>query len=501
MNDIVSRPPPLDSSVDAQLRSEAAAVAATHAERKPRIVIVGGGFGGVAAARALRKSDAEVFLIDRRNHHIFQPLLYQVATAVLSPSEVAAPIRQLARKQKNLSVMLAEVTDLDLKTRSVTIRSDGIGTRIVPFDYLILAPGMQASYFGHDEFAEYAPSLKTLADGETIRAKILGAYEKAELTEDPAERARLLTFVLVGAGPTGVELAASIAQMATITFHSNFRNIDPSTTSIILLDGAKRILPSFAESLSRKAAKRLDRLGVKILTDAKVDKVDDQGVIVAGKRLESATVLWTAGVAPSPILKGLNAKTDRVGRVCVTPFLTLPDHESVFVVGDGAMLAQTGGRPLPGVAQVAIQEGRYVGRFIMAQIRTGRAPTRPFRYFDKGNMAVVGKNFAILETHRIRLSGFATWLVWAFIHLMFLPQLQNRLRVERQWLWSYLTGQRSSRLIPESDWSLTRRAPSKAHADRNTPAAQCDPERAVQEKSVITTAAGISIGDNRSGIV
>ena len=324
MNDIVSRPPPLDTSADAQLRSEAAAVA-THAERKPRIVIVGGGFGGVAAARALRKSDAEVFLIDRRNHHIFQPLLYQVATAVLSPSEVAAPIRQLARKQKNLSVMLAEVTDLDLKSRSVTIRSDGIGTRIVPFDYLILAPGMQASYFGHDEFAEYAPSLKTLADGETIRAKILGAYEKAELTEYPAERARLLTFVLVGAGPTGVELAASIAQMATITFHSNFRNIDPSKTSITLLDGAKRILPSFAESLSRKAAKRLDRLGVKFLTDAKVDKVDDQGVIVAGKRLESATVLWTAGVAPSPILKGLNAKTDRLGRVCVTPFLTLPD--------------------------------------------------------------------------------------------------------------------------------------------------------------------------------
>ena len=309
-----SRPPPLDTSADAQLRSEAAAVA-THAERKPRIVIVGGGFGGVAAARALRKSDAEVFLIDRRNHHIFQPLLYQVATAVLSPSEVAAPIRQLARKQKNLSVMLAEVTELDLKSRSVTIRSDGIGTRIVPFDYLILAPGMQASYFGHDEFAEYAPSLKTLADGETIRAKILGAYEKAELTEDPAERARLLTFVLVGAGPTGVELAASIAQMATITFHSNFRNIDPSKTSITLLDGAKRILPSFAESLSRKAAKRLERLGVKILTDAKVDKVDDQGVIVAGKRLESATVLWTAGVAPSPILKLCQDRSRRT-RLC-----------------------------------------------------------------------------------------------------------------------------------------------------------------------------------------
>jgi NADH:quinone reductase (non-electrogenic) len=450
MNDILSRPSPPradDTPPDAQRRSKVASVAA-DAERKPRIVIVGGGFGGVAAARALRKSDVEVVLIDRRNHHIFQPLLYQVATAVLSPSEVAAPIRQLARKQKNLSVMLAEVTGLDLKSRSVTIRGDGIGMRIVPFDYLILAPGMQASYFGHDEFAKHAPSLKTIADGEAIRAKILGAYERAELTEDPAERARLLTFVLVGAGPTGVELAASIAQMAKVTLRSNFHNIDPSKTTITLLDGARRILPSFAESLSREGARRLERLGVGILTDAKVDKVDERGVTVAGKQIDGATVLWTAGVAPSPILKLLGTATDRAGRVCVTPFLSVPDHDSVFVVGDAATIAQNG-RPLPGVAQVAIQEGRYVGRFIHAQIKTGRVPGRPFRYFDKGNMAVIGKNFAILETHRIRLSGFTMWFVWAFIHLMFLPQVQNRLRVERQWLWSYLTGQRSSRLIPE----------------------------------------------------
>jgi NADH:ubiquinone reductase (H+-translocating) len=332
MSDVVSRSPPLgvdDTPTNAQPRSEAAAVAA-HPERKPGFVIVGGGFGGVAAARALRKSNGEVVLIDRRNHHIFQPLLYQVATAVLSPSDVAAPIRQLARKQKNLSVMLAEVTGVDLKSHSVTISSDGVGTKIVAFDYLILAPGMQASYFGHDEFAEYAPSLKTIADGEAIRAKILGAYEKAELTEDPAERARLLTFILVGAGPTGVEFAASIAQMGTLTLRSNFRNINPAKTSILLLDGAKRILPSFAESLSRKAAKRLKKLGVEILTEAMVEKVDDRGVIIAGKRLESATVLWTAGVAPSPVLKLLNGETDRAGRVCVTQFLTLPSHESVL---------------------------------------------------------------------------------------------------------------------------------------------------------------------------
>jgi NADH dehydrogenase len=235
--------------------------------------------------------------------------------------------------------------------------------------------------------------------------------------------------------------------MATITLRSNFRHIDPAQTSILLLDGAKRILPGFTESLSRKAAKRLDSLGVKILTEARVEKVDEHGVTVLGTRIESATVLWTAGVTPSPILKLLDAKTDPAGRVCVSPFLSVPEQEGVFVVGDAAALAQNG-RPLPGVAQVAIQEGRYVGRFVSAQLK-GDTPTRPFHYFDKGNMAVVGKNFALLETRRIRLSGFTTWLIWAFIHLMFLPQMQNRLRVETQWLWSYFSGQRSSRLIAE----------------------------------------------------
>jgi NADH dehydrogenase len=420
----------------------------TQPDRKPRIIIVGGGFGGVAAARALRRCDAEIVLIDRRNHHIFQPLLYQVATAVLSPSEVAAPIRQLARKQKNLSVMLAEVDGLDIKSRSIIANCNSLGTRSIPYDYLILAPGMEASYFGHDEFAKYAPGLKTIADGEAIRGKILGAFELAELAEDPGERARLMSFVLVGAGATGVELAASIAQMATITLRSNFRHIDPAETSILLIEGGRRILPSFAERLAAKAARRLERLGVKILTGAPVEKVDEHGVIVAGRRIESATVLWTAGVAPSPILKLLDAKTDRVGRICVSPFLNVPDQERVFVIGDAAALAQNG-HALPGVAQVAIQEGRYVGRLISAKIN-GNTPARPFWYFDKGNMAVVGKNFALLETRRIRLSGFTTWLIWVFIHLMFLPQVQNRLRVETQWLWSYFSGQRSSRLIPEA---------------------------------------------------
>jgi NADH dehydrogenase len=414
---------------------------------RKRIVIVGGGFAGIAAARALKRCDADVVLIDRRNHHIFQPLLYQVATAVLAPSEIAAPIRQLAAKQKNLSVMLAEVTGVNFNSRSVDTSCPEAGIRKVQFDYLVIAAGMQPSYFGHDEFARYAPGLKSLTDAETIRAKILSAYESAEATDDKNERERQMRFVLVGAGPTGVELAASIAQLASITLRGQFQRIDPAKTSVILVEGGKRILPTFAERLAKKAAKRLEKLGVVIMTGAKVEKVDENGVVANGNRIPSATVLWTAGVAVSPIVKLLGAKTDRAGRVPVGPFMNLPDVTGVFVVGDASSVVSDG-RPVPGVAQAAIQQGRYVGRLIARQLK-GREPKHPFRYFDKGNMAVVGKNFAILESGRLRMSGFVTWLVWAFLHIMSLPQLQNRLRVQRQWLWSYFTGQRSSRLIPE----------------------------------------------------
>jgi NADH:ubiquinone reductase (H+-translocating) len=415
---------------------------------KPRIVIVGGGFGGIAAAKALRHCDAEVLVIDRRNHHIFQPLLYQVATAVLAPSEVAAPIRQLEAKQKNVSVLLAEIVGIDLGSRSIDANCPGIGIKKIGFDYLVVAAGMQSSYFGHDEFAEYAPCLKTITDAETIRSKILSAYELAEATDDGDERQRQMTFVLVGAGPTGVELAASLAQLATTTLRRNFRRIDPATTTIILLDGARRILPSFAESLSKKAAGHLAKLGVQVITGAMVESIDARGVTVGGNLIPCGAVLWTAGVSPSPLVKMLGVATDRAGRACVGPFLTVPDAPNVFVVGDTAILMQNG-KPLPGVAQVAIQQGRYVGRLISRKLR-GRKPPRPFRYFDKGNMAVVGKNFAIMETRHIRLAGFTAWCAWAFIHLLFLPQLQNRLRVERQWMWSYFTGQRSSRLVTEA---------------------------------------------------
>src|SRR6516162_4234162 len=416
-------------------------------ERK-RVVIIGGGFAGIAAAHALRHSDAEVLLIDRRNHHIFQPLLYQVATAVLSPAEIAAPIRQLEAKQRNVSVVLAEVTGLDVASRTIDATAPGVGARKLPFDYLVVATGMRTNYFGHDEFAEYAPGLKSLGDAETIRGKILSAFELAATTDDEDERARQMTFVLVGAGPSGVELAASLAHLVEVTLRGNFHRIDPARASIILLDGAKRVLPTFSESVSRMAARRLAKLGVKVVTDVKVETVDDKGVIAGGNRIPSATVVWTAGVAASAVPKMLGTKTDRAGRALVDPFLKVVDAPGVFVVGDAASLMQDG-HPVPGLAQAAIQEGRYVGRLIAKELK-GRKVKRPFRYFDKGSMAVVGKNFAVLERGWLHTAGFPTWLVWAFVHILSLPQLQNRMRVQRQWLWSYFTGQRSSRLIPET---------------------------------------------------
>jgi NADH:quinone reductase (non-electrogenic) len=423
-----------------------ALVEVPRGERK-RVVIIGGGFAGIAAAHALRHADAEIVLIDRRNHHIFQPLLYQVATAVLSPAEIAAPIRQLEAKQRNVTVLLAEVTGVDVASRTIEASSPGAGVRKIAFDYLVVATGMRPSYFGHDEFARCAPGLKSLGDAETIRAKILGAFELAATIDDENERVRQMTFVLVGAGPSGVELAGSLAHLVKVTLRGNFHRIDPSRSAIILLDASKRVLPTFAEAVSRKVTRRLEKLGVKVMTGVKVETVDEQGVIAGGKRIPSATVLWTAGVAASPIPKMLGTKTDRAGRAVVDPFLKVVDTPGVFVVGDAASVMQHE-HPVPGVAQAAIQEGRYVGRLIASELK-GRKVNRPFHYFDKGNMAVVGKNYAVLERGRLYTGGFLTYLVWAFVHILSLPQLQNRLRVQHQWLWSYFTGQRSSRLIPE----------------------------------------------------
>jgi NADH:ubiquinone reductase (H+-translocating) len=411
----------------------------------PRVVIVGGGFGGLAAARALRRAPVEVILIDRANHHLFQPLLYQVATSVLTPGQIGWPIRNILRRQKNTTVVLAEVTGVNKEKRYIAASTADRGDVSVSYDYLILATGARQSYFGHDEFEQFAPGLKTLDDAVTMRNHILQAFEEAEAEEDPSRHRDLLTFVLVGGGPTGVELAGALALLVRSTLRSEFRRIDPLSARIVLIDAGPRVLGTFAESLSAAAKRRLERLGVEVRLGLGVEHIDEEGVIVAGERIASRTVIWTAGVAPSPAGKWLAVATDRAGRVEVGADLSVPGHPEIFVIGDTAILQQDG-RPLPGVAQVAMQQGRYAGRLIGRQV-SGKPPARPFRYFDKGTMAVVGKGFAVLQSGRLHLSGFVAWLAWAAVHLEFLGQSSLRVSVFVQWVWTYVTGQRGSRLI------------------------------------------------------
>ena len=418
----------------------------THGAQ-PQVIIVGGGFGGLAAAKALKDAPVRVILLDRMNHYVFQPLLYQVATAGLAPADIAAPIREVLRKQLNATVALLEVTRVDVDEHQVFFSYLDGEERSLPYDYLILATGVQQSYFGHDEFAPFAPGLKSLTDAEAIRAKLLKAFEIAEIEVDPSQHRDLLTFVLVGAGPTGVEMAGAIADMVRGTLKSDFRRIDPRSARIILIEGGPKILPAFSERLSRKAHARLTRMGVEIRTNARVEHVDAEGVVVGGERIASRTVLWTAGVTPSPAAQWLKVEADHAGRVRVLPDLSVSGRPEIFVVGDTASLDQDG-KPLPGVAQVAMQQGRYVGRSIAARV-AGQTPLPAFRYFDKGNMAVIGRNFAILESGRVHLSGFIAWLAWAAIHIAFLPQAGNRLMVFTQWAWSYITKQGGSRLILE----------------------------------------------------
>ena len=414
-------------------------------ESVPCVVIVGGGFGGLAAAKALRSTPARVILIDRSNHHLFQPLLYQVATAVLGPEQIASPIRSILHDQSNVTVIMGEVTGVNKDQRQVLIND--VDRKGVPlsYDYLILATGAQHSYFGHDEFERFAPGLKSLADAVAIRNKILNAFEQAEAEEDPSRHRDLLTFVLVGAGPTGVEMAAAIATLVRNTLRADFRRIDPTTARIVLVDRSKRVLNSFSENLSEAAQNRLKNLGVEVLSERGVDQIDEEGVIVAGERIATKTVIWTAGVTPSPAGKWLNVETDHAGRVRIQRDLTVADHPEIFVVGDTASLDQDG-KPLPGVAQVAMQQGRYAGNLILRRI-LGKSVPGPFRYFDKGSMAVIGKGFAILQTGKLAVSGFLAWLAWAAIHLEFLAQHSLRVSVFVQWVWTFVTGQRGSRLI------------------------------------------------------
>jgi NADH dehydrogenase FAD-containing subunit len=414
-------------------------------QHTPVVVIVGGGFGGLAAARTLKKAPVKVILFDRTNHHLFQPLLYQVATSVLAPGQIGSPLRAILRSSDNTMVILGEVTGVDTVARQILV--DNADRKQVPlsYDYLILATGVQHSYFGHEEFEKHAPGLKSLADAVAIRNKILHAFEMAEAEEDPSRHKELLTFVLVGAGPTGVEIASAIAVMVRSTLKREFRRIDPTSARIVLADRGSRPLGTFAPNLSEAARQRLARLGVEVRLGKGVDTIDEQGVVVAGERIASKTVIWTAGVAPSPAGKWLNAETDRAGRVRVFSDLTVQNHPEIFVVGDTASLDQDG-KPLPGVAQVAMQQGRYAGNLIRQRV-SGRPLPGPFHYSDKGNLAVVGKGFAIPESGRVRLSGFPAWLVWVAVHLQFLAQSNLRVSVFLQWVWTYVTSQRGSRLI------------------------------------------------------
>jgi NADH:ubiquinone reductase (H+-translocating) len=415
------------------------------ATKAPLVVIVGGGFGGLAAAKKLKCSPVDVLLIDRSNHHVFQPLLYQVATSVLTPGQIASPIRSLLAEQANTSVMLGNVTAVDAASKQVIVDADDrVGIRI-SYDYLILATGATHSYFGHDEFAAFAPGLKSLSDAEFLRNHLLEVFEKAEIEDDPDRRQALMTFVMVGAGPTGVEMASALAVMTRSTLRKDFRRIDPKSAHIVLADMASRPLGTFSEKLSEAAMQRLVALGVDVHLGKPVQAIDRDGVVIGAERIQAKTVVWTAGVAPSPAGKWLGCEVDRAGRVRIQPDLSVPGHPDVFVVGDTASLDQNG-RPLPGVAQVAMQQGKYAGLSIFRKV-TGRPPLPPFRYFDKGNLAVVGEKFAVLQSAGVQISGYVAWLVWALIHIQFLAENSLRFSVFLQWVWTYLSGKRSARLI------------------------------------------------------
>lgn len=412
-------------------------------DRRPRVVIVGGGFGGLNAAREFRRADVRVTLIDRQNHHLFQPLLYQVATAALNPSDIASPIRRILRNQSNVEVLLAEARSFDLDARTV-ILADGT----VPFDYLIVATGATHSYFGHDEWSAVAPGLKSIEDALDIRRRVLYAFEAAEREADPERRSAWLTFVVIGGGPTGVELAGALSEIARHALAKDFRHIDPTLARVILLEGTPRVLPMYAEDLSAKARAQLERLGVEVRTGALATAIDEDGVNLGSERIPARTVLWAAGVAASPLGKALGVPLDRAGRVRVNPDLTIPGHPEVYVVGDLASLEQDG-RPVPGVAPAAIQEAGHAAQNVLRTIR-GEA-RRPFRYFDKGSLATIGRAAGVAEIGRLKLSGWIAWTAWLFIHIFFLIGFRNRFVVFFSWAWSYFTYDRGARLITGLD--------------------------------------------------
>ena len=406
-----------------------------------KVVIVGAGFGGIEAVKSLSRSTVEVTVIDRQNHHCFQPLLYQVATAALSPADVAWPIRHILRKQKNATVLMAEVRAVDTSKRLVQIDSMSI-----PYDYLVLATGATHSYFGHDEWAEVAPGLKRIEDATRIRRRILIAFERAELATDATERHRLLTFAIVGGGPTGVEMAGAISEVARQSLVMDFRRIDPAAARIVLLEAGPRIMPTMPENLSDYVRRTLAKKGVEVMTSSRVMSCDAHGVELEHGRLDAETIIWAAGVVASPAARWLDAERDRAGRVKVGVDLSVPSHPDIFVVGDTAAVTDQPG--IPGTAPAAKQMGRYVGRLIAARVAGGPSPP-PFRYRDLGDLATIGRGAAVVKLGRFELTGFLGWLFWSVVHIYFLITARDRFIVAFTWLWDYVTFQRGARLITE----------------------------------------------------
>jgi NADH:ubiquinone reductase (H+-translocating) len=411
-------------------------------ERKktPRIVIIGGGFGGLYAAKELMHQPVSVTLLDRTNHHLFQPLLYQVATAGLSPGDIAQPIRHILKEAKNVEILMEGVDRIDVAQRLVIT-----GNKEIPYDYLIVAAGARHSYFGHDEWEQFAPGLKSLEDALELRRRILRAFEFAEIADDPDERKKALTFVVVGGGPTGVEMAGAIAELAHVSLADDFHHVNPRDARVILVDAAPRVLPAFKDKLSDSARKQLEQLHVEVRTGVMVKDVGPDGVHAGDELISARTVVWAAGNAASPLAKCLGAELDRAGRVTVNEDLTIAGHPEVFVIGDMALFTHQTGQPLPGVCPVAMQMGRHAAKNILAASEA-RAMTR-FRYNDKGNMATIGRNRAVADLKVIGFGGFFAWLAWLFIHLIFLIGFRNRIAVFFQWIWAYLTYSRGARLI------------------------------------------------------
>jgi NADH dehydrogenase FAD-containing subunit len=408
---------------------------------KKNVVIIGAGFGGLAAATTLADAPCNVTLIDRRNYHLFQPLLYQVATAALSPANIATPIRSILKRQKNATVLMGKVDGIDHASRRVHFEG-----RSVPYDYLIIATGARHAYFGKDHWEGVAPGLKKIDDATDIRRRILMAFEKAETSSDEAERRALLTFVVVGGGPTGVEMAGAIAELARWALAEDFRNIDPTLAQVLLIEGGPRLLAAFPEDLSHIAQRSLESMGVDVRTGSPVAECDEDGVVWKGERIPSRTVIWAAGVAASPAARWLGVEKDRAGRVIVGPNLTVPGHDDIFVVGDTAAMTNSDGKPVPGIAPAAKQSGQYAARVIAARL-LGRKEPSSFHYRHLGSLATIGRKYAVADFGWIKMSGFPAWLLWGLAHIYFLIDFRSRIVVALDWFWAYLTFQRGARLI------------------------------------------------------